>query len=232
MSSAVTAPTSTGRRSVAPVTVYLAVTAGPGMDLGDIIRAVRELPEAEEMSVVTGSLDLLVRLRVRDHTHLRELLLTKIFQISGVQRTETFLSLADVEKGDFSMANAQADERAARRSARAGSGAAGTPGDSPRAGPRPIRDRPGERAAGCHAAALTTRGAPDSQRQTTKRCDGTRAAASSSRETAIWSSCRRGPAAVLPARRFPMTGLAVGRWIAIPAPICWPIRATFWPTPR
>ena len=56
------------------------------------------------MSVVTGSLDLLVRLRVRDHTHLRELLLTKIFQISGVQRTETFLSLADVEPDNFALA--------------------------------------------------------------------------------------------------------------------------------
>ena len=74
------------------------------MDLSDIIREIRELPEAAEMSVVTGGLDLLVRLRVRDHTHLRELLLTKIFQISGVQRTETFLSLADVEKSDFAMA--------------------------------------------------------------------------------------------------------------------------------
>jgi DNA-binding Lrp family transcriptional regulator len=87
-----------------PVVVYLAVTAGAGMDLSEIIRAIRALPEAEDMSVVTGSLDLLVRLRVRDHTHLRELLLTKIFQISGVQRTETFLSLADVEPDNFSAA--------------------------------------------------------------------------------------------------------------------------------
>jgi DNA-binding Lrp family transcriptional regulator len=87
-----------------PVVVYLAVTAGPGTDLSEIIRAIRALPEAEDMSVVTGSLDLLVRLRVRDHTHLRELLLTKIFQISGVQRTETFLSLADVEPENFSAA--------------------------------------------------------------------------------------------------------------------------------
>ncbi|MGH3276967.1 MAG: Lrp/AsnC family transcriptional regulator [Streptosporangiaceae bacterium] len=84
-----------------PVVVYLAVTAGPGMDLGEIIRAIAALPEAEHMSVVTGSLDLLVRLRVRDHAHLRELLLTKIFQISGVQRTETFLSLGDVEPDNF-----------------------------------------------------------------------------------------------------------------------------------
>ncbi|MBO0802672.1 MAG: Lrp/AsnC family transcriptional regulator [Nocardiopsaceae bacterium] len=84
-----------------PVVVYLAVTSGAGTDLSAIIREINELPETETMSVVTGSLDLLVRLRVRDHTHLRQLLLTRIFQITGVQRTETFLSLADVEPGNF-----------------------------------------------------------------------------------------------------------------------------------
>jgi Lrp/AsnC family leucine-responsive transcriptional regulator len=87
-----------------PVVVYLAVTAGPGMDLSEIIKAIRALPESEDMSVVTGGLDLLVRLRVRDHAHLRELLLSKIFTINGVQRTETFLSLADVEPANFTAA--------------------------------------------------------------------------------------------------------------------------------
>jgi Lrp/AsnC family transcriptional regulator, leucine-responsive regulatory protein len=87
-----------------PVVVYVAVTAGPGMDLSEIIKAIQALPEAEDMTVVTGGLDLLVRLRVRDHAHLRELLLTEIFQINGVQRTETFLSLADVEPENFTAA--------------------------------------------------------------------------------------------------------------------------------
>lgn len=87
-----------------PVVVYLAVTAGPGADLSEIIKGIQALPEAQDMSVVTGGLDLLVRLRVRDHTHLRELLLAEIFQISGVQRTETFLSLGDVEPGNFTAA--------------------------------------------------------------------------------------------------------------------------------
>jgi Lrp/AsnC family transcriptional regulator, leucine-responsive regulatory protein len=96
-----------------PVVVYLAVTAGPGTDLSEIITAIRALPEAEDMSVVTGSLDLLVRLRVRDHAHLREVLLTSIFQISGVQRTETFLSLADVEPDNF--AAAMLDQMSRRR---------------------------------------------------------------------------------------------------------------------
>jgi DNA-binding Lrp family transcriptional regulator len=87
-----------------PVVVYLAVTAGPGMDLSQIIGVIRELPETQDMSVVTGSLDLLVRLRVRDQGHLRDLLLNTIFQIPGVQRTETFLSLADVEPANFTLA--------------------------------------------------------------------------------------------------------------------------------
>jgi Lrp/AsnC family transcriptional regulator, leucine-responsive regulatory protein len=87
-----------------PVVVYLAVTAGPGMDLSEIIKAISALPEAQDMSVVTGGMDLLVRLRVRDHAHLRELLLTQIFKINGVQRTETFLSLADVEPANFTAA--------------------------------------------------------------------------------------------------------------------------------
>jgi Lrp/AsnC family transcriptional regulator for asnA, asnC and gidA len=87
-----------------PVVVYLAVTAGPGMDLSQIIDAIRALPEAQDMSVVTGGKDLLVRFRVRDHTHLRELLLNSIFQIPGVQRTETYLSLADAEPDNFAVA--------------------------------------------------------------------------------------------------------------------------------
>lgn len=87
-----------------PVVVYLAVTAGPGMDLSQIIALIRELPETQDMSVVTGGLDLLVRLRVRDQVHLRDLLLNTIFQIPGVQRTETFLSLADVEPANFTLA--------------------------------------------------------------------------------------------------------------------------------
>lgn len=84
-----------------PVVVYLAVTANPGADLSEIARSIQALPEAQDMSVVTGAFDLLVRLRVRDHTHLRELLLNTIFQIPGVQRTETFLSLADAEPENF-----------------------------------------------------------------------------------------------------------------------------------
>jgi DNA-binding Lrp family transcriptional regulator len=111
-----------------PVVVYLSVTAGPGMDLSQIISVIRGLPEAEGMSVVTGGMDLLVRLRVRDQVHLRDLLLNAIFQIPGVQRTETFLSLADAEPENFAVAllDQMARDRMARRDpGRAGNRAKG-----------------------------------------------------------------------------------------------------------
>jgi Lrp/AsnC family transcriptional regulator, leucine-responsive regulatory protein len=105
-----------------PVVVYLAVTANPGVDLSEIARAIRALPEAQDMSVVTGAFDLLVRLRVRDHTHLRELLLNTIFQIPGVQRTETFLSLADAEPENFAEALLDQMSRLSKQGQRGRSG--------------------------------------------------------------------------------------------------------------
>ncbi len=74
--------------------VVLAVTAGQGADQAAIIQALQRLPELEEVVVVTGSMDMLARLRVRDHAHLRQVLLAEIWRIEGVQRTETFLGLA------------------------------------------------------------------------------------------------------------------------------------------
>lgn len=77
-------------------TVVLAVTAGQGADQASILQALRRLPEVEEVVVVTGSMDMLARLRVRDHAHLRQVLLAEIWRIEGVQRTETFVGLAEM----------------------------------------------------------------------------------------------------------------------------------------
>lgn len=84
-----------------PVVIYLAITAVQGYDLGPVIAAVNELPEVENVTVVTGELDLLARLRVRDYAHLRAVLLEKVWQISGVQRTETYLAVAEGPPKNF-----------------------------------------------------------------------------------------------------------------------------------
>lgn len=78
------------------VTCYLAVSAMQGAEQGPVMAALNQLPEVEEVIVITGSLDMLARVRVRDHSHLRRLLLEQVWQIDGVQRTETFLSLAEM----------------------------------------------------------------------------------------------------------------------------------------
>jgi DNA-binding Lrp family transcriptional regulator len=78
------------------VTCYLAVSAMQGAEQAPVMAALHKLPEVEEVIVITGSLDMLARVRVRDHIHLRRLLLEHVWQIEGVQRTETFLSLAEM----------------------------------------------------------------------------------------------------------------------------------------
>lgn len=78
-----------------PVVVYLAITAAQGFDLGPVMTQVNEIPEVEDVMVVTGELDLLARVRVRDYVHLRSLLMDKVWQIQGIQRTETYLSITE-----------------------------------------------------------------------------------------------------------------------------------------
>jgi Lrp/AsnC family leucine-responsive transcriptional regulator len=91
------------------VTCYLAVSASQGAEQGPVMAALHQLPEVEEVIVITGSLDMLARVRVRDHAHLRRLLLEHVWQIEGVQRTETFLSLAEMPAKDMTAALLELD---------------------------------------------------------------------------------------------------------------------------
>lgn len=77
-------------------TCYLAVTATAGADQATIMHALTDLPEVEDVSIITGSIDMLARLKVRNHAHLRNLLVNHVWQIEGLQRTETLLSIVGV----------------------------------------------------------------------------------------------------------------------------------------
>lgn len=80
-----------------PTIAYLTVTAVQGHEQGTIMAGLAALPEVEEVMLVTGSFDMLVRVRVRDHTHLRDLLINGVWQIEGIQRTETSLTIAEMK---------------------------------------------------------------------------------------------------------------------------------------
>ena len=80
--------------------VYVGVVAVQGDDQAQVVRALGALPEVEDVHVVTGPKDLLVRLRVRDHEHLREVLFDRIWNLPGIARTETYISLAHMDPKD------------------------------------------------------------------------------------------------------------------------------------
>jgi Lrp/AsnC family leucine-responsive transcriptional regulator len=79
-----------------PTTVLITITANQGYRQGLIMRELMEIPEIDDVLLVTGDVDLIVRARVRDHTHLRELLLNRVWQIDGILRTETSLTIAEM----------------------------------------------------------------------------------------------------------------------------------------
>jgi Lrp/AsnC family leucine-responsive transcriptional regulator len=78
-------------------TVYLTITAMQGYQQGVIMDELAALAEVDEVRLMTGAFDMLVRLRVRDDSHLRELLMNKIWQIEGIQRTETSITIAEMK---------------------------------------------------------------------------------------------------------------------------------------
>jgi Lrp/AsnC family transcriptional regulator, leucine-responsive regulatory protein len=83
------------------VPVYLSITATAGYDVGEMMKNLWAITEIEDVTLVTGSLDVLARLRVRNDTHLREVLMNQIWQIAGLQGTETMLGMAEMPPKDM-----------------------------------------------------------------------------------------------------------------------------------
>lgn len=90
------------------ITLYVAVTGAQGWEQSQALAALRAIPEVETVEVVTGALDLLVKLRVRDHRHLQECLFERIWKVPGVHRTETMVCLGDLPPKNFGLELAQA----------------------------------------------------------------------------------------------------------------------------
>lgn len=82
-------------------TVYVSVRAAAGHDVASIMEELWKIAEVQEVNLVTGELDLLVRLRVRDNEHLRALLMDKVWQIAGMQGTSTMMSVAEMPAKNF-----------------------------------------------------------------------------------------------------------------------------------
>jgi Lrp/AsnC family leucine-responsive transcriptional regulator len=76
--------------------VYVSITVDLAFEMGLIMRQIMAIPEVEDVLLVTGNIDMVVRARVRDHAHLRAFLQTSLWDIEGIQRTDTALSVAEL----------------------------------------------------------------------------------------------------------------------------------------
>lgn len=97
-----------------PLIVYVGAVAVQGADQQAVVRRLRTMPEVEDVHIVTGPKDLLIRLRVRDHQHLRECLFDGIWNVTGIERTETYISLGQMapKAFDVDLVRSLIDERA------------------------------------------------------------------------------------------------------------------------
>jgi Lrp/AsnC family leucine-responsive transcriptional regulator len=85
----------------AALVVYIGAVAVQGTDQREVVKALREFVEVEDVQIVTGRQDMLIRLRLRDTEHLRECLFDRIWSIQGLERTETYVSLDEMEPKNF-----------------------------------------------------------------------------------------------------------------------------------
>jgi DNA-binding Lrp family transcriptional regulator len=84
-----------------PLVVYVGIVSVQGSDQTQVVERLRQTPEVEDVRLVTGPKDLLVRLRLRDTGHLRDVLFDRIWTVPGVDRTETYVSLGGMEPKPF-----------------------------------------------------------------------------------------------------------------------------------
>jgi Lrp/AsnC family transcriptional regulator, leucine-responsive regulatory protein len=87
-----------------PLLAYVGATSVQGANQTDVVEALRNLPEVQAVHPVTGSTDLIITLRIRDIEHLRACIYGGIQGITGIMRTETYISLREMQPKNYGVA--------------------------------------------------------------------------------------------------------------------------------
>jgi Lrp/AsnC family transcriptional regulator for asnA, asnC and gidA len=75
------------------ITAFLGIYLDKSSLYDDVAAQLASIPEIVEANYTTGLYSIFVKIICKDTNHLRQVLHDKIQKISGVQRTETFISL-------------------------------------------------------------------------------------------------------------------------------------------
>jgi Lrp/AsnC family leucine-responsive transcriptional regulator len=84
-----------------PTVAHISLLTDKSSHIEQIVDELRGIERVEEISIVTGTTDLLVRARVADLIELRQLLVEHIWPIPGIQRVETALAVETVRAPRF-----------------------------------------------------------------------------------------------------------------------------------
>ena len=77
------------------ITAFLGIYLDKSSLYDEVAKALAEIPEIVSVHYTTGLYSIFAKIICRDTIHLREVLHDKIQKISGIQRTETFISLEE-----------------------------------------------------------------------------------------------------------------------------------------
>jgi Lrp/AsnC family transcriptional regulator for asnA, asnC and gidA len=77
------------------ITAFLGIYLDKSSLYNDVAKQLEAIPEVVNIHYTTGIYSIFAKIICRDTQHLREVLHDKIQKVSGIQRTETFISLEE-----------------------------------------------------------------------------------------------------------------------------------------
>jgi Lrp/AsnC family transcriptional regulator for asnA, asnC and gidA len=77
------------------ITAFLGIYLDKSSLYEDVAKQLEQIPEIVNIHYTTGIYSIFAKIICRDTQHLREVLHDKIQRVSGIQRTETFISLEE-----------------------------------------------------------------------------------------------------------------------------------------
>ncbi len=77
------------------ITAFLGIYLDKSSLYSDVAKDLQSIPEVVNIHYTTGSYSIFAKIICRDTDHLKEVLNDKIQKVSGIQRTETFISLEE-----------------------------------------------------------------------------------------------------------------------------------------
>ncbi|MBO3757827.1 MAG: Lrp/AsnC family transcriptional regulator [Thermoproteota archaeon] len=84
-----------------PVTAFVMVSFHPSPEVSqrELAKQIATLPEVEEVHLISGEWDILVKIRVKDVESAGSFVIDKIRSMKGVEKTETCVSFECVKEG-------------------------------------------------------------------------------------------------------------------------------------